>query len=59
MIKDDKSGAVLNNDKEALNKYKVEKKYRNKVDRMQDDLEEIRECLSKICQKIKSLEGQN
>lgn len=58
MIKDDKSGAVLNNDKESLNKYRLEKKYRNKVDRMNKDLEDIKECLSKICQKIKSLEGQ-
>ena len=59
MQKDANSGGVLNTDREAFNKYKLEKQFHKKVDRMSKDMEDIQECLSKICERIKSLEGQN
>jgi len=46
--RDNNSGAVLNTDVAALNKYKVERNYYRKVDKLQDDILEIKRSIISI-----------
>ena len=54
--RDKKSGAVLNTDAAALNKYKVERLYYRKVDKLQDDILEIKRSIFSIYERIEKLE---
>lgn len=56
MIRDQKTNAVLNTDIEALNKYKMEKKYYKRVDTLRSDVDEIRETVVRMCERIENLE---
>ena len=56
--KDPITGAVLNTDVEALNKYKVERKYYSKVDRLHDDIVEIKKSITLIYDRIQKLESE-
>lgn len=56
MIRDPKSKAVLNNDVQGLNKYKAEKKYRKKVDHLENEVVEIQQIVERMCNKIEELE---
>ena len=52
----DKSGAVLNTDLAALNKYKVERNLYRKVERIQNDLCDIKRSIVDIYERIEKLE---
>jgi len=52
----DKSGAVLNTDLAALNKYKVERNLYRKVERIQNDLCDIKRSIIDIYERIEKLE---
>lgn len=56
--KDPQSGAVLNTDTDALNKYKMERKYYRRVDRLHDDVIEIKESIIAIYRRIEQLESK-
>jgi len=56
--RDEKSKAVLNTDKAALNKYKIERSYYRKVDVIQQDILEIKRSLITIWEKIEELENK-
>lgn len=56
--RDNKSKAVLNTDKAALNKYKIERSYYRKVDVIQQDILEIKRSLITIWEKIEELENK-
>ena len=58
MKKDSNSGAVLNTDLAALNKYKVERSYYRKVDKLQDDILEIKRSIISIYKRIEKLENK-
>lgn len=57
-IRDNKTRAVLNADAEALNKYKVERTYYRKVEKIQLDLLEIKRSIISICERIEELENR-
>jgi hypothetical protein len=50
------NAAVLNTDKEALNKYKMERRYYRRVNKLENDILEIKETVIKICERIDALE---
>lgn len=54
--KDNTTGAVLSTDAAALNKYKLERNYYRKVDRIQSDLVEIKRSIIDIYERIEKLE---
>lgn len=56
--RDNNSGAVLNTDAVALNKYKVERSYYRKVDKLQDDILEIKRSIISIYERIEKLENK-
>jgi hypothetical protein len=54
--RDKTSGAILNTDAAALNKYKVERSFYRKVDRIQTDLLDIKKSIVDILQRLEKLE---
>ena len=56
--RDEHSQAILNVDAEALNKYKRERSYYRKVDQMQKDINEIKKCISSMCQRMEKIESR-
>lgn len=57
ITRDPKSNAIINTDVEALNKYKIERSYYRKVDRLQQDLLEIKRSIITIYERIEKLEN--
>ena len=58
-MKRDNIGAVINTDIEALNKYQVERSYYRKVDKLQNDILEIKRSIITIYEKIEKLETKD
>lgn len=56
--RDPNSKAIINTDAEALNKYKLERRYYRKVDSISKDVEEIKNIIANICKRIELLEGK-
>lgn len=54
--RDPHSGAVLNADAAALNKYKQERALHRKVENLSKELESIKTTLSRVCERIEELE---
>lgn len=54
--RDKTTGAILNTDSDALNKYKVERSFYRKVDRIQLDLLDIKKSMLEIFERIEKLE---
>ena len=54
--RDRTTGAILNTDAAALNKYKVERNFYRKVDRIQTDLLDIKRSILDILQRLEKLE---
>ena len=54
--RDKTTGASLSTDAAALNKYKIERNYYRKVDRIQNDLVDIKKSILDIYQRIEKLE---
>jgi len=55
--RDPKTNAILNTDIESLNKYKIERTYYRKVDRLQQDILEIKQSIISIYERIEKLEN--
>ena len=58
IYKDKNSGAVVSTDVSELNKYKVERSYYRKVDKLQDDILEIKRSIISIYERIEKLENK-
>jgi hypothetical protein len=56
MIRDSNTKAILNDDAIALNKYKVERNQIRKLDQLAKELEQIKITLTRVCEKIESIE---
>jgi hypothetical protein len=54
--RDKNTGAILNTDAAALNKYKVERSFYRKVDTIQSDLLDIKRSILDIYERIEKLE---
>ena len=54
--RDKTNGAILSTDAAALNKYKIERNYYRKVDRIQNDLVDIKKSILDIYERIEKLE---
>tara|TARA_B100001057_G_C22676301_1_gene881935 strand:+ start:884 stop:1069 length:186 start_codon:yes stop_codon:yes gene_type:complete len=55
--RDQKSRAVLSTDAVALDKYKLERNYYRKVDRICNDLVDIKRSIIEIYERIEKLEN--
>jgi hypothetical protein len=56
MIKDNKSGGVINTDKEALLKYKRDKMIERKLDALSAHVAELKNSLSNVSKRLELLE---
>jgi hypothetical protein len=52
----DNSGAVINTDVSALNKYKSERALYRKVDTLQRELNEAKACLQRLSDRVDNIE---
>jgi len=55
LVRDD-SGAVINTDIQALNKYKLERALYRKVDKLQSELNEAKACLKRLSDRVDKIE---
>jgi len=56
--RDENSGAVLNTDAAALNKYKSERALYRKVANLTSELEEIKELVMRLSERLDSIENK-
>lgn len=56
--RDQATGAILNTDAASLNKYKVERNFYRKVDKIQNDLVDIKRSILDIYERIEKLEDK-
>jgi DNA-binding transcriptional regulator GbsR (MarR family) len=56
MIRDEKSKALINNDLEALNKYKMERKQFRKMEELVKEMTEIKTKLASVCERLEKVE---
>jgi len=56
MIRDPMTKALINNDVEALNKYKMERNQSREVQKLSAELAEIKLVLHKVCERIENIE---
>jgi hypothetical protein len=54
--RDRNSGAIINTDKEALNKYKLQKKYNSKVDNLEKEILLMKNVIESLLNRIEKLE---
>lgn len=58
LARDPKTQAVVNTDVAALNKYKQERALHRKVNALTKELEDIKACLSNVCERLDRIESQ-
>ena len=58
LIRDQHSQAIINTDLAALNKYKQERALHKKVNALTKELEDIKMCLSNVCERLDRIESQ-
>jgi hypothetical protein len=56
MYRDEKTKALINNDVAALNKYKLERNNYRKIESLGEELTEVKQTLSRLCEVIEKLE---
>lgn len=56
--RDENSGAVINTDVTALNKYKQERALYRKVEQLIRDCDEIKQCLKNVNKRLEKIEKQ-
>lgn len=56
--RDERSKAILSTDAQSLNKYKMERNYYRKVQKLESDVHEIQETLANMCERIAKLENK-
>jgi hypothetical protein len=56
MIRDKSSKALINNDIESLNKYKIERKMIRQTDNLSKEISKLKEIIEGVCERIENLE---
>lgn len=56
--RDQNSGAVINTDVSALNKYKQERALHRKVEQLILDCNEVKQCLKNVNERLEKIEKQ-
>lgn len=54
--RDENSGAVVNTDVAALNKYKQERALYRKIERLTNECAEVKQCLENISNRLETIE---
>ena len=54
--RDENSGAVINTDVAALNKYKQERALHRKVEQLIKDCDEVKQCLQNVNKRLEKIE---
>lgn len=54
--RDENSGAVINTDIAALNKYKQERALHRKVEQLIRDCDEVKQCLKNVNERLEKIE---
>lgn len=54
--RDENSGAVVNTDVAALNKYKQERALHRKIEQLSKDCAEVKQCLKDVNQRLENIE---
>lgn len=57
-LRRDNSGAVVNTDAAALNKYKQERALYRKVEKLSADCEKVKQCLENVNARLEKIEKQ-
>lgn len=57
LVRDEKTGALLNNDVTSLNKYKLERDRIRKMDLLSKEVKEIRKILNIVCERLDKIES--
>ena len=55
MIRDENSRALLQTDELALNNYRIEKRKMNEFSQMKNDLQDLKQAVKGICEKLEKL----
>lgn len=58
MERDKLSGAIVNTDKQALNKYKLERQYQRKVDKLELEITEMQALIKELFWRVETLEEE-
>ena len=56
MVRDEKTKALVNNDLEALNKYKLERKQIRAMNDLIQEMSQIRSKLISVCERLEKVE---
>ena len=54
--RDENSGAVINTDVAALNKYKQERALHRKIQKLIKDCDEVKQCLQNVNERLEKIE---
>jgi hypothetical protein len=57
MIRDQRSKALVNNDVASLNKYKIERDRARKMEKLSQEMTEIKKSLASICERLEKIES--
>lgn len=58
IVRDEKSNALINTDNASYNKYKIERERIKNMDRLAEEVKDIKKVLSLICEKIDKIESR-
>ena len=58
IYRDQKSKAIINADATALNKYKLERDSYRKVEKLSEELQDVKQTLSRLCDVIEKMESR-
>jgi len=58
IYRDQKSKAIINADAAALNKYKLERDSYRKVEKLGEELQDVKQTLSRLCDVIEKMESR-
>lgn len=57
LVRDEKTRALLSNDIEALNKYKLERDRVRKIELLSKEVKDIKKVLTSVCERLDKIES--
>lgn len=54
--RDSRTGAIFNTNKEALDKYKLDRKYHNKINKLEKEVSDMKQNITTLLERIEYLE---
>ena len=57
LVRDEKTGALINNDVMSLNKYKLERDRVRKIELLSKEVKDIRKILNSVCERLDKIES--